>query len=79
MAGLLSDYSGMSALTCAAMLGLACPTVSTSFRLNALSTDHERTRDETLPRCAGMRKKTPGYWVLLYGCLLGGAGDDFKD
>jgi sugar phosphate permease len=32
VAGVLSDYSGMSALTCAAMLGLACPTVSTHTR-----------------------------------------------
>ncbi|OXU23239.1 hypothetical protein TSAR_010883 [Trichomalopsis sarcophagae] len=27
VAGVLSDYSGMSALTCAVMLGLACPTL----------------------------------------------------
>lgn len=30
-AGVLSDYSGMSALTCAAMFGLAFPAVSTIF------------------------------------------------
>lgn len=30
-AGMLSDYSGMSALTCAVMLILAVPTVSLSF------------------------------------------------
>jgi len=32
-AGVISDYSGMSALTCAAMFGLAFPTVSTIFFL----------------------------------------------
>jgi len=30
-AGVLSDYSGMSALTCAVMFGLAFPVVSTIF------------------------------------------------
>lgn len=30
-AGVLSDYSGMSALTCATMLGLAFPAVSTQY------------------------------------------------
>lgn len=30
-AGVISDYSGMSALTCVAMFGLAFPTVSTKF------------------------------------------------
>lgn len=33
-AGVLSDYSGMSALTCAAMFGLAFPVVSTIFSLS---------------------------------------------
>lgn len=36
VAGMLSDYSGMSALTCTAMLALAVPTVS-SF------SDNEKT------------------------------------
>lgn len=33
-AGVLSDYSGMSALTCAVMFGLAFPAVSPIFSLS---------------------------------------------
>jgi len=38
-AGVLSDYSGMSALTCAAMFGLAFPVVSANFFLDMLRAD----------------------------------------
>lgn len=31
VAGVLSDYSGMSASTCAVMLALSCPTVSKMY------------------------------------------------
>lgn len=33
-AGILSDYSGMSALTCAIMFGFACPAVNMIFLAN---------------------------------------------
>jgi len=38
-AGVLSDYSGMSALTCAVMFGLAFPVVSANFFLDMPCSD----------------------------------------